>query len=180
MTSSLVRVSISFFAMPAICPPYPEIILLSVNVDGFLFFKISDVVASANIFRISSILVILSRRFSFFSPLNSLYSRVVIPAQACVMTSVRIANCTPSFNPLLFHWLRLPLSHLGKTCASTVLLSVCHRFICQVFAHLDAFQPLINPAVRISQAFIFHHCPIDCKFRILHFVQTFPCHLCHP
>ncbi len=70
---------------------------------GFFFFDISVVVASASIFKTNSRFVILSRRFSFFKFLKSLYSLVLKPDQALVISSVKMAYSSPSFTPRSFH-----------------------------------------------------------------------------
>ena len=62
------------------------------NLWGFTASEISLVEASASIFKINSVLVMLSRRFSFFNPFSILYSLLVLSAQALVIISVRVAN----------------------------------------------------------------------------------------
>ena len=63
----------------------------SANKDGFCCLDISVVVASAGMFRTSSRVVMLSRRFSFFRPFRSLYCPVLMPDYAFVISSVRMA-----------------------------------------------------------------------------------------
>src|ERR1017187_9225902 len=72
------------------------------NLQGFTTAEISLVDASASMFKINSVLVMLSRRFSFFNPLRILYSFVVLSAHALVIISVSVANRTPAFSPLFF------------------------------------------------------------------------------
>ena len=88
---------------PANLPPRFATERFSANVSGCSFFESVVVVTSASIFKTSSISVILSRRFSFLSPLSSLYSLTVRPLHAFVISSVSIAYSTPSFTPRSFH-----------------------------------------------------------------------------
>ena len=87
--------SISFLVFPAIVPPCFAITLFSQNVLGFFSFEISFVVASANMLRTNSKLVMLSLRFSFFRFLNSLYSLTLKPDHAFVISLVNIAYSNP-------------------------------------------------------------------------------------
>ena len=50
-----------------------------------------------------SLIHILSRRLSFVRPLRRLYCRVVMPDQARVISSVRIAYSIPAFTPRSCH-----------------------------------------------------------------------------
>ena len=70
----------------------------------FMFSNVSSVVvASASILRASSIVLILSRKFSFFKPLRFLYCLVLSPDHALVTSSVRIANSLLFSIPCSFH-----------------------------------------------------------------------------
>ena len=111
----------SFIATYAAFPPCFATFLLSSKVSGLVATYISFVEASASIFKISSVLVMLSLRFSFFKPLSILYSLVVLSLHALVphpalghllqkekgkgsnLILVSVANCCPSFNPRFFH-----------------------------------------------------------------------------
>ena len=59
--------------------------------------------ASASMFSTSSRSLMLSRRFSFFSPLSRLYCRVVMPDQALLISSVRMAYSRPLSTPRFCH-----------------------------------------------------------------------------
>ena len=87
-----VCVSNSNRATFATFPPRLAIFELSSKVSGFTVCEISLVEAYASILKISSVFVILSSRFSFFNPLRILYSLVVLPDQALVIMSVKVAN----------------------------------------------------------------------------------------
>lgn len=89
----------SFRAIPATEPPFFAILLFSLNVFGVYSLDNSVVDVSANIFNTNSRFVILSRRFSFFKSLKNLYSLVVKPAQAFVISSVRIEYSKPFLTP---------------------------------------------------------------------------------
>ena len=69
-------------ATRATSPPSFAHTLFSSNVCGFLAFVMLVAESSASIFNTSSSLVILSRRFSFFSPFSFLYSFAVLPTHA--------------------------------------------------------------------------------------------------
>jgi hypothetical protein len=72
-----VLASNSSLATFATVPPCIATFLLSSKFFGLVAAEISFVEASASMFKISSVLVILSRRFSFLKPFNTLYSLVV-------------------------------------------------------------------------------------------------------
>ena len=80
---------LAFFAM---VPPSMAFLIWSLKLFGLFVSYISFVESSASIFRTSSLFVILSRKFSFFNPLNSLYSFAVFPDQVLYITSVNVAN----------------------------------------------------------------------------------------
>jgi hypothetical protein len=81
--------SSSFLATCATLPPCFATFLLSSKSFGLTAYEISLVGASASIFKISSVLVMLSRRFSFLSPFRILYSLVVLSAHALMIISVQ-------------------------------------------------------------------------------------------
>src|SRR3989344_2809785 len=95
--------SICLRAFPAILPPSLATLLLSSNPFGSRSWDISVVAVSASIFKTSSRFVILSRRFSFLRPFNFLYSFVLMPVHALVISFVRMANSIPSCTPLFSH-----------------------------------------------------------------------------
>lgn len=70
---------------------------------GWTAAEISFVEVSASIFKTNSVVLILSRRFSFFSPFRDLYCLVDIPAQALVISSVNIAYSFPCCTPRFCH-----------------------------------------------------------------------------
>ena len=91
------------FATFAVFPPSFAISLLASKFFGSSFSEISFVVAYANIFKISSIFVILSLKFSFLSPLKFLYSLTLFPDHAFVISFVNIAKSSCFEIPTLFH-----------------------------------------------------------------------------
>src|SRR3989344_4370283 len=95
--------SISFLALPATVPPPLATFLFSGKFLGCLFCEISVVAVSASIFKTSSRLVILSRKFSFFKSFRFLYCLVVNPAHALDISLVKMANSNPSFAPRFSH-----------------------------------------------------------------------------
>jgi hypothetical protein len=72
----------SFLAFLATLPPCLATFLLYSKSFGLVAADMSFVDASASMFKINSVLVMLSRRFSFFKPFNTLYSLVVLSLQA--------------------------------------------------------------------------------------------------
>lgn len=93
-----VRDSSSFLATFATLPPCLATFLLSLKSLGLVATEISLVLASASIFKMSSVFVILSRRFSFFSPFSALYSLVVLSLQALVNPVFRITQLQVFFH----------------------------------------------------------------------------------
>jgi len=77
--------------------------LFSSNPLGFVTLEISLVAVSANMFRTNSVVLMLSRKLSFFSPLYVLYCLVVMPLQAFVISSVKTAYSLTPDTPLSFH-----------------------------------------------------------------------------
>ena len=82
----------SVMATLATLPPCSATFLFYSKLSGLVAVEISFVEASANIFKINSVLVILSLKFSFLSPFRTLYSLVVLPDQALEIISVSVAN----------------------------------------------------------------------------------------
>lgn len=80
----------------ATLPPSLATATFSRKVSGCLLLDNAVVVTSASIFKTSSMSVILSRKFSFFYPLSSLYSLTDNPLHALVISSVKMAYSLPS------------------------------------------------------------------------------------
>ena len=76
---------------------------LSSKLTGYRSMEISVAATSANMLSTNSVLVMLSRRFSFFKSLCFLYSRVVIPLHVLHIRSVNSAYSLPCCTPLLSH-----------------------------------------------------------------------------
>lgn len=95
--------SIRLRVSAAILPPRWATFALSRNPLGFSDLEISTVAASATMFNANSIVVMLSRRLSFFKPLKRLYPPVVMPDHSLVIMSVKVAYCCPSFTPERCH-----------------------------------------------------------------------------
>ena len=89
----------------AACTPSFAIFLFSSSPSGLCFLASSYVAASPKSARITSILDILSLKFSFRIPLYSLYCFAFIPDHSSYIVLVNIAYSTPSLMPLLFHTL---------------------------------------------------------------------------
>ena len=103
ITGAPVRSSRAFRATPATSPPCRATSILPENPSGLEALEISRVDASASIVKTNSVSLMLSRRFSFFSPLRFLYCRVVMPDHVRVISSVRIANSRPFSTPRFCH-----------------------------------------------------------------------------
>lgn len=103
ITGVPVSSSKAFRATWATPPPRLATRRFSSNPSGSSRLDISVVVASASMVRTNSKSDILSRRFSFFNPFSRLYCLVVMPVQARVISSVRIAYSCPCSTPLVCH-----------------------------------------------------------------------------
>lgn len=145
--------SISFRAFPATSQPSFATLLFSENDCGFFSFESSVVVASANILRTNSSVLILSLSFSFFNPLRFLYWRVV--PRFCNFISQNCIFCT------LFHAMRI-------------------TFVSKFFPHLYSLKSLIYPLSAISFFQICFKGSLYGKFGVYSFINSLSTNFCKP
>ena len=103
ITGFPVSASRACLAIPATRPPRRAMLWFSSKVVGFSSLDMSVVEVYASIFKISSVVLMLSRRFCFFKPFSFLYCCVFIPDQARVISLVKIAYSLPCVTPLSCH-----------------------------------------------------------------------------